>query len=196
MRTKKKGRKFGIAALTVTAAIGTAIIVNHVTGIGLRVNLSHSAPVGVWRVSQIDAGSLVRGELVEICPPAAPIVQMMADRGYMEPGNCEDTRVAPLLKAVGAVPGDIVTVQHGSAVAVNGQPMPNTDALPTMPAWPEGTYTVQPGHIWLFSTYSPVSFDSRYFGPVDVAAIRGRAAPVLVHGSVADMTLVVGEPQL
>ena len=192
--SKKKGKTFGVVALIAAAGIGAAILVNHVAGIGLRVNLSHSAPVGVWRVSEFHAAELARGELVEVCPPDAPIVQLMVDRGYLDRGNCATTRVAPLLKAIGAVPGDTVTVQHGSAVAVNGQPVPNTTAIATLPAWPDGTYVVPKGHVWLFSTYTPVSFDSRYFGPVAIASIRGRARPVLVHGDAADMARI-GGPQ-
>lgn len=193
--TTKKGKTFGVVAFIAAAGIGAGILVNHVAGIGLRMNLSHSAPVGVWRVSAFHAVELARGELVEVCPPDAPIVRLMVDRGYLDRGNCAATRVAPLLKAVGAVPGDTVTVRHGSAVTVNRQPVPNTEALPTLPAWPDGVYTVQPGHVWLFSTYTPVSFDSRYFGPVAITSIRGRASPVLVAGNVADMARIVGGPQ-
>lgn len=192
--SKKKGKTFGVVALIAAAGIGAAILVNHVAGIGLRVNFSHSAPIGVWRVSGFQAAALARGELVEVCPPDAPIVQLMVDRGYLDRGNCATTHVAPLLKAVGAVPGDTVIVQHGRAVAVNGQAVPNTTALPTLPAWPDGTYTVPSGHVWLFSTYTPVSFDSRYFGPVAIASIRGRARPVLVLGDAAEMARV-GGPQ-
>ncbi len=190
MATMKKGKMFGVVALAATVMIGAAIIVNQMVGIGLRINLSHSAPIGVWRVSPFDAAKLVRGELVEVCPPAAPIVKLMVDRGYLDRGNCASTHVTPLLKAVGALPDDTVTIQHGSAVAVNGQPVPNTAAMASLPAWPDGTYIVQPGHVWLFSTYTSVSFDSRYFGPVAIASIRGKAIPVLVHGEVADMARV------
>lgn len=193
--SKKTGKTFGVVAFVAAAGIGAAILVNHVAGIGLRVNLSHSAPVGVWRVSAFHAAELARGELVEVCPPDAPIVHLMVDRGYLDRGNCAATRVAPLLKAVGAVPGDTVIVQHGNAVAVNRQPVPNTEALPTLPAWPDGSYVVPAGHVWLFSTYTPASFDSRYFGPVAIAHIRGRASPVLVAGNVTNMARVPGGPQ-
>jgi type IV secretory pathway protease TraF len=57
-----------------------------------------------------------------------------------------------------------------------------------MPAWPAGTYQVPPGEIWTVSSYSPESFDSRYFGPVPLANVRGRARPLLVFGDVTAMT--------
>lgn len=188
----KKGRKFGIAAFGVAAIIGGVVLVNQVAGIGLRVNLSHSAPVGIWRVVPVDTATLTRGELVEACPPALPIVALMVDRGHLERGNCDGSHVTPLLKSVGAVPGDSVTVRQGRAVEVNGQPIPNSQPIPAVPAWPDGTYAVLPGHVWLFSTYTDASFDSRYFGPVPVAGVRGRASPVLIHGNAADMARVTG----
>jgi type IV secretory pathway protease TraF len=40
---------------------------------------------------------------------------------------------------------------------------------------------VSPGTIWVASTYHPRSFDSRYFGPIAVADIRARLAPLLVQ---------------
>lgn len=195
MTIKKKGRNIGIAAFGIAAVVAGAILVNDMAGIGLRLNLSHSGPVGIWRVGPFDSSTVARGELVEVCPPAQPIVQVMVQRGYLDRGDCEGTNIAPLLKAVGAVPGDRVTVAKGRAVAVNGQPLPNTEALEHLPAWPDGTYPVQPGQVWLFSTYTPVSFDSRYFGPVELASVRGRAAPVLVHGKADDMARINGGPQ-
>lgn len=188
----KKGRSFGITSLCVAAIIGGLAVVDHVAGIGLRVNLSHSAPVGIWSVTPVDAAMLTRGALVEACPPALPVVALMVDRGHLERGNCGGSHVTPLLKSVGAVAGDTVLVRTGKAVEVNGQPIPNSEAIPTVPAWPDGTYRVLPGQVWLFSTYTAASFDSRYFGPVPVAAVRGKAAPVLIRGDAADMARVTG----
>jgi type IV secretory pathway protease TraF len=36
-----------------------------------------------------------------------------------------------------------------------------------------GRYIVGPAELWVVSPYSPFSFDSRYFGPVLAALVRG-----------------------
>ena len=73
-------------------------------------------------------------------------------------------------------------------VTVNGVALPNTAAMPALPGWPAGRYIVQPGEVWLFSSYSAGSFDSRYFGPVVLASVRGIARPVAVIGDPAAIT--------
>ncbi|MCW8198747.1 conjugal transfer protein TraF [Verminephrobacter aporrectodeae subsp. tuberculatae] len=184
-----KKRHLGIAALGTVVVVGAVIPIGHAAG--LRLNFTHSAPTGLWRVQALDMAPLKRGELVEVCPPVRPIVQLMADRGYLEPGDCAGTHAGTLLKPVAAVAGDRVRIQPGRPAMVNGRILPNTQAIETIPAWAEGSYIVAPGQVWLFSTYSARSFDSRYFGPVDVASsVRGRATPVLIRGDAADMTLI------
>ncbi len=185
------GRRFGILALCVAAAIGTAGIIGHAAG--LRFNFTHSAPLGLWRVQAFNGATPRRGELVEVCPPDLPIVRFMADHGYLAPGNCTGTNVVPLLKPIAAVAGDRVTVTKGRAVIVNDQSLPNTQAMQTIPAWADGTYSVAPDCVWLLSTYSVGSFDSRYFGPVDVTSVRGRATTIITTGETSDMTLTVKE---
>lgn len=185
-----RARTFGIVAISTAAAIAAAFGAGH--AIGLRVNFTESAPVGLWRVHPVD--TVARGELVEVCPPSLPIVTVMADRGYLDPGDCP-AGVLTLLKPVAAASGDTVSIRNGHPVEVNGHALPDTEPMPAIPGWPDGTYTVDEGHIWLLSTYSAGSFDSRYFGPVPVANVRGRAAPVLVKGDPADMTKVAGGPR-
>jgi type IV secretory pathway protease TraF len=43
----------------------------------------------------------------------------------------------------------------------------------------DGRYIVGSGEIWLVSSYSPRSFDSRYFGPVKVGRVVATVRPVL-----------------
>jgi type IV secretory pathway protease TraF len=44
---------------------------------------------------------------------------------------------------------------------------------------------VQPGHVWLAGSGHDRSWDSRYFGPVPVAGVRGVARPILTLGEPA-----------
>lgn len=174
-------RRFVFSAWALTAAVGITAAV--ATWAGFRLNTTASAPVGLWRIAPVNAAQITRGSLVSICPPPLGVVVAMRERGNLHPGDCPLTATTPLLKAVLAVAGDIVTVQSG-AVAVNGKPIPDSGQIPGMPAWPRGTYHVQPGEIWVFSGYSAASFDSRYFGPVSAENLRGVAKPLLVHGNV------------
>lgn len=183
-------RRFAFVGWTVAAGIAAALTVAHAAG--LRLNFTHSAPSGLWQVHGLAAAAITRGTLVEVCPPAAPIVKAMRDGGYLARGwwaSCPAFGVTPLLKPVAAVAGDHVVIRHGQAATVNGTPLPNTTAEPGIPAWPDGEYIVPPGHVWLFSSYSSASFDSRYFGPVAIDNVRGEAAPVLIRGTTATMTI-------
>ena len=91
----------------------------------------------------------------------------------------------PVGKIVGALPGDIVEIEPGwvavngvrfkrSAVAARdsaGRPLPHV-------AW--GSHRVAAGQVWLFGFNDRRSWDSRYFGPVPLANVRGEIKPVVV----------------
>jgi len=176
-----KGRRFGITALCAAAGIFVAIKTGYHAG--LRLNFTDSAPHGLWIVQTANAASIKRGDMIEVCPPDSPIVRLMGEEGYLAPGDCEESGLIPLLKPVAAVEGDDIHFEIGGLVTVNGVSMPNTAAMPALPGWPAGRYIVQPGEVWLFSSYSAGSFDSRYFGPVVLERVRGIARPVAVRES-------------
>jgi conjugative transfer signal peptidase TraF len=180
-------RRFALGAWTLAGAI--AVVVGGAYAAGLRLNTTASAPRGLWRIAPIDPARVKRGDMVCVCPPVAPVMVLMRQRGYIGPGDCPETQTEPLLKPVVAVAGDQVRVQAGGPVAVNGTPLPNSAPLPSMPAWPAGSYEVPPGQVWLLSSYDPGSFDSRYFGPVPAANIRGQAIPVLIAGDARRLTV-------
>ena len=175
-------RRFGIAGLTVAGTL--ALIAGGASLAGLRLNTTPSAPEGLWRVTAIEGKALARGTMVEACPPDMPIVDVMRDGGYLPPGRCPPG-VAPLLKPVAAIAGDRVTIKKGQPAAVNGYALARTAAAPSVTAWPDGDYTVEAGTVWLFSSYSENSFDSRYFGPVPIANVRGQAAPLITQDNLA-----------
>ena len=63
---------------------------------------------------------------------------------------------------------------------MNGAVLANTVAEESIPAWPDGEYVVSSGEVWIFSSYNPKSFDSRYFGPVKIKDIQSQAFPLMV----------------
>ena len=171
------GRSVSLKKVVLLAA-GTAVGVFQLCGwLGLRFNPSPSLPLGIYITT--DRPDVT---LVEFCP-AQPFARLAAERGYREKGTCPDG-AAPLLKPVAAKPGDIVDLSP-RGIAVNGKLLPNTAPLrrdtkgrPLVP-WNFGRRMVEPGTIWAASTYNRRSYDSRYFGPVNVASIRAQVRPLL-----------------
>ena len=170
----------GLRSVATAVALITAS--SFVAGLaGVRVNTSSSLPLGLYiRTDQSAA------RLIEFCP-SEPYASLSRDRGYRVRGFACPDRAVPLLKPVIARAGDIVRVSP-AGIAVNGQLLPNTAALPLdaahrpLQAWPSGIYRVQTGTVWVASTYSRGSYDSRYVGPVEEKSIRGRLKPLwLLH---------------
>jgi conjugative transfer signal peptidase TraF len=126
-----------------------------------------------------------RANLAEFCPPE-PFGGLAIARGYRDAGNCRDG-AAPLLKPVVARPADVVELSD-RGITVNGRILPNTAPIPTdtkgrpLSPWPFGRHVVQPGTVWVASSFNSRSFDSRYFGPVQISAIRHYLRPLLAAG--------------
>ena len=138
-----------------------------------------SCAEGFYRL--IDA-PLRRGELVAAClPPAAEREGLV--RGYLHAGDCPG-EAEPVVKLVGGLPGDEIEVAAES-VAVNGERLPNSTTLArdsigrplVHVSW--GKRRVASDQVWLLGLNNRRSWDSRYFGPVPLGAVRGVVEPVL-----------------
>jgi conjugative transfer signal peptidase TraF len=135
-------------------------------------------PLGFYRQ---DEG----GTFAELCPPGewGPLSAARGYRAHAIIDRCGDGSI-PLLKPVVATFGDRVDVST-AGVTVNGVVLPNSAALASdaqgrpLQHVPFGQYLVGPGQVWVISTFSPRSFDSRYFGPVQAASIRRMKALLL-----------------
>jgi conjugative transfer signal peptidase TraF len=151
-------------AISVSSVFATVLILGAI--VGLRLNIaSNSLPPGLYRIAPRGAGS----DLL-ICPTGIA-ESISISRGYRPKGaGCGDG-YAPLLKPISARNGDTVTVSN-AGISINGRLLPNSkqyarDALSRpLPQVPAGTYPVQPGTVWVISSYNRFSFDSRYFGPI------------------------------
>jgi conjugative transfer signal peptidase TraF len=154
--------------------------------IPLRLNLSSSIPAGWYIARDIGAaGPVRRGILVAACLPSVVAAWGRA-RGYLHRGSCPGG-TSPVGKPVFAISGDTITVAS-SGLEINGNPSLRTQPLRQdtyghrLPRIPDGRYIVRPGEVWLVSTYSPRSWDSRYFGPVRVSAIISTLSPLWIFG--------------
>src|SRR2546425_3907445 len=141
-----------------------------ILGLGLHVNLSPSAPRGLYRAV---TGTPLGGAWVAACvsPEAAALGRA---RGYVWSGPCVGG-VQPIVKPVVALAGDVVALGP-EAVIVNGQRLPgrssaDVDSLgPPLPHAVWGRHVVTADEFWLVSTRVPNSWASRYLGP----SSRGR----------------------
>jgi len=167
-----------IRSFVACASAGIAVALTA-HGAGVVINATPSMARGVWqRTDQ----PLARGVVVIACPPPTATLELGVARHYLADGDCP-SRSEPLIKPIAAMPGDTVVVRPSGAIEVNGTLLNNSRSLRNdeggLPLTDVAacTYTVAPGHVWLISTYSPLSFDSRYLGPVPISSIRGTMGP-------------------
>jgi conjugative transfer signal peptidase TraF len=168
----------------ICAGVGTVLGVFAVAqAAGLRVNATPSMPTGLWMVTatRLSPG---RGEIIAACLPDSDPAREAFHRGYIAAGSCPGG-TEPLVKPIAAISGDVVVVS-AAGIAVNTAPIANTAPLgrddagrPLQPV-PAGLYRVPPGKLWLLSGHDPRSFDSRYFGAIPIASLRGTARPIWV----------------
>lgn len=136
------------------------IAVTALYSCGIRINLSPSLPRGVWQIQPASHNDLNIGDSVVIDKAAIP-------------DNTQD-----LVKDIGALPGYIIT-RHGNVVYRNGVEMP-LSTIHAANSKGEGLQCiiypaiVPEGHIWLSSRHVH-GYDSRYFGPVPVQFVIGKA---------------------
>lgn len=145
---------------------------------GIILNWSHSLPRGAYILT-------VDGQIAQFCP-TEPYGSLAIQRGYRDRGSvlCDDHGV-PLLKPIVARAGDRVEtsaegVLVNSVLLRNSAPRTKDTGGRSIPHHPYGRYEVQPGTVWVISSYDQRSFDSRYFGPVELSRIQGYYRPLLV----------------
>ncbi|GAA5110012.1 conjugative transfer signal peptidase TraF [Bartonella raoultii] len=143
---------------------------------GFRINYSHSAPIGIWKVNYFQK-EMRTGKFMEVCPPDVPIVKVFVEKGYLQSGACSSGAI-PFLKPLVAVSGDVVQVTE-RGISINGHLLKNSQRNGGVAGVPNGEYHVAEGYAWFISSFDPVSFDSRYFGAVPITNIMGSAKPIL-----------------
>jgi conjugative transfer signal peptidase TraF len=175
------GRRFALGALLSGSAVSGAIV--FAKSFGYRINESPSLPLGLWRLSSMSR-PLRAGDIVSFCPPDTPLFQDAKRRGYLGHGAC-DGGYEPLLKPTVAVEGDEIAMtadglRVNARLLANSKPLTGDGTGRQLPRHAAPGAPVPQGMVWVISSYSALSFDSRYFGPIPVAAIGGVAKPILV----------------
>ena len=170
-------RRRALAILGIGAAAVIGLFALGYVG-GLRINLTSSYPLGIWRIVPLDHEVAV-DDLVMICPLPTSVFTLARQRGYLRSGLCPGW-LSPLIKTVAATQGQRVEI--AGSISVDGTPLAgselrNADAEGRA-LLPYAGGIVPRGHIFLHSDFAG-SYDSRYFGPVPAAGVLGLAYPVL-----------------
>jgi conjugative transfer signal peptidase TraF len=125
-----------------------------------------------------------RDDVVSFCPPDTWVFREAWLRGYLGNGLCQGG-YEPLLKPVAAIEGDRLT-RREEGIRINGRLIANSKNIVSdgsgrpLPGAGANDVIVAKGEVWVISSYTPLSFDSRYFGPVPVSNIEGLARPLFV----------------
>jgi conjugative transfer signal peptidase TraF len=177
--------------LVLLIATGLALLlVSHLAG--LRLNLTGSLPVGLYRAvaagpNRGGAPAPRRGVIVLACLPRR-VAAFAKARGYVSGGGACPGGTLPVGKPVAARPGDTVTVTP-AGLLVDGVAVANSRALAAdrkgrpLPQLALGRYVVGPGEVWLVSSYSRWSLDSRYFGAVATSDLREAVSALWTAGA-------------
>jgi conjugative transfer signal peptidase TraF len=133
-------------------------------------NASESVPIGLYGVQPADP--LVVTSLVVAMPPE-PLASFLAQGGYLPRG-------VPLIKRILALPGQSVC-RSKLTIVVDGIEMgaarEHDGHGRQLPTW-QGCRAIEDGQVFLMNRDQPESLDGRYFGPISVSAIVGRAQPL------------------
>ncbi len=133
-------------------------------------NASASARIGLYHVTS--ARSIGVGDLVVVRPPSA-LAAFLDRGGYLPLG-------VPLLKHVAALAGQGVC-REGERIIIDGAHV--ADALARdrrgrpLPSW-QGCFALTDAQVFLLNVERPDSLDGRYFGPLKLSTVIGRATPV------------------
>ena len=158
--------------------------------VGLHWSLTDSLPRGVYQRTH---APLARGALVAFCLPLAQ-AEFGWQRGYLAAvPNLPVLRECPagyqpLLKPIAAMAGDVVELSP-ETVIINGEAITQSHtqahdrAGRMLPHVPWGRYVLTAGELWVMSTYHPLSWDSRYFGPIRIETVIATVVPLWVWQS-------------
>lgn len=133
-------------------------------------NASASVPIGLYRI--VPGNHVDVTDLAVVMPPN-DLAALLDERRYLPRG-------LPLIKRVLALSGTTVCRRGGAILAYDatyGKALARDTRGRPLPDW-QGCRTLHDGEVFLMNWDSPDSFDSRYFGPLPLSTIVGRAIPV------------------
>lgn len=141
-------------------------------------NYSNSEPIGKYLI--FDKSSVGKGDLRVVCllQDKQIYLNTMSKIGLKPNQTSCKNGLTPLLKRVVGVPGDVVRLESGG-VFINDQLLPNSVATQyyhSQYLYPQmlGKYQLKKNEYWI-SGNGENSYDSRYFGAVNINEIKQKA---------------------
>ena len=160
-------RRFLLAGSVAVAALSTLALPVSRYAVW---NVTASVPTGLYAIRS--KTSLHVGERIAIDPPPE-MRRLLATRGYLPTG-------VPLIKRIAAVSGQRVC-RFGHGVTIDGEFAGAARARDRLcrplPAW-FGCRKLRSGELFVMNPAALGSFDGRYFGPLKLDSVIGRATPV------------------
>lgn len=136
----------------------------------IRYNASQSAPIGWYLITpqrRLSLGAFVLARL----PIAAAV--LADERGYLP-------KTVPILKRVAATGGQSVCTM-GDEIAIDGVPVARSLSHDKegryLAAW-TGCRRLTDDELFLLNPDITASFDGRYFGPISLSNVIGKAIPL------------------
>jgi len=164
----------GTTALTIIAMLASVALVVAPAwsrpDIRFIWNASASVPVGLYRIVPAD-----RLDVTDLAVVTLPdeLAGFLDQRGYLPRG-------VPLIKRVLALGGTEIC-RHGARItaygAAYGKVRERDGQGRPLPVW-QGCRMLGEGDAFFMNWDSPDSLDSRYFGPLSLSSVIGRAIPV------------------
>ena len=165
-----------LTPVVLTIALGFSAVA-LAAGLGLRINVTPSAPIGLWLVRPARLAQLQRDDYVLVCPPRVSWIARLVEQGALLKGECP-SGVAPFIKRVAALPGTGYTI-GAEGIRVASKLLANTRPLLGWPYQNPRAATVPGDTLLVYQDAHPGSLDSRYLGPFPLEG-RVRTARLLV----------------
>ena len=168
-----------ISVATAVAGVSLLLLGAMAYASGARINSTRSIPVGVYWLS---GDPVAKGAYVIFCPPQVGVFDEAKARGYIGAGFCPG-EYGYLMKRVLAAKNDAVSIT-AEGVRVNGELLPLSAPIEAdsagrpVPRFQSERFTLSSSELLLMSDVSGISFDGRYFGPIDRSQIKGVIRPV------------------
>lgn len=175
-------RRMGLACLA--ASVGVLVLLEAGYAMGLRLNYTHSLPLGLYRVVN---RPVQRGAYVRFCPPRSGAIALAMERGYLHAGDACGNGHLPMLKRVAATGGAWICARD-EGVRVDGRLLPLSARVAAdaagrpLPRPSPSQLRLAPSQLWVMSDTNRRSFDSRYFGPIERGWVIEVVEPVATWG--------------
>lgn len=170
-----------LSAFTSIFLISLIVLATLFHGMGFRINLTDSIPIGLYRITSADP---IKNTYVIFCPDNRESFRLAKNRGYIDHGLYCDG-YGYLMKKVVAVSGDILSVTK-KGVFVNhilipySKPKLQDGMKRALPQWQVMNYQLQKDEVMTMTSQSEWSFDGRYYGLVHTGQIKGMITPIWV----------------